>query len=165
MTILYLHGLMSSPQTPKVDWLRELGHTVVSPLLDYKNQSASIFTDLQTACKQHTFDLIIGSSMGGYLGYHLGNYYDIPTLLFNPSLAENEIQKPEKEETENKVLLHTIILGKQDAVVIPEATLKYLETHQVNFEVYWENYGHRTPIESFKKYAEKIMSNVSFKGC
>jgi hypothetical protein len=152
MNILYLHGLMSNNQSPKIDWLKELGHTVHNPDLKYQEDSETIFFDLEQLCDLNRIDLIIGSSMGGHLGFHLGNKYGIQTLLFNPSLADNEIAKPDVTCVENNVVLHTVVLGANDDVVIPSDTMKYLKDSRSNFVHIVEENGHRTPIEIFQKH-------------
>lgn len=150
MHILYLHGLMSSNQSSKIDWLR-LKHTVYSPHLSYNTESQSIFSDLKILIKTNQIDLIIGSSMGGHLGFHLANKFDKPSLLFNPSLAPNQIEKPEVEITSNPNILHTVVLGINDDIVIPSDTISFLNTSKSNYTVTKESNGHRTPIDIFKR--------------
>jgi len=60
--------------------------------------------------------------MSGYLGFYLSNKYNIPSLLFNPSLEKNSITKPDVTDIENNCTLHTIVLGQNDNVVIPSDT-------------------------------------------
>jgi len=128
MNILYLHGLMSTNKSQKTEWLKET-HSVFNPALNYKEDSKTIFNDLELLCKQHEIDLVIGSSMGGYLAYHLSQKFNIPSLLFNPALEKNSIEKPPVDLVENLTIKHTIVLGEKDEVV-----------------------GHRTPFEVFKKH-------------
>lgn len=152
MNILYLHGLMSSNKSQKTEWLKEK-HVVFNPILNYKEDSKTIFKDLELLCEENNIELIIGSSMGGYLGYHLSNKFNVPSLLFNPSLEKNNIVKPEIiEVVENRNILHTVVLGKNDDVVIPEQTIKLLENRRANFVHFFESNGHRTPLEIFKKH-------------
>ncbi|WP_417236213.1 YqiA/YcfP family alpha/beta fold hydrolase [Bizionia paragorgiae] len=151
MNILYLHGLMSSNQSVKIDWLKEK-HTVFNPLLKYKESGQSIFADLEELIENNTIDLIIGSSMGGYLGFHLGNRYQIPTLLFNPALAKESEFKPEVKIVDNTSILHTLVLGQDDEVVIPSQTLQFLKANNTNFVYTFEPMGHRTSFDVFKKY-------------
>ena len=159
MHILYLHGLLSKNSSPKIDFLTEK-HIVFNPLLNYKEKSNTIFNDLELVCKQNSFDLIIGSSMGGHLGFHLSNKFNIPSLLFNPSLEENSIKKPKVDEVENLTIRHTIVLGENDDVVIPSETLKFLEKKSANFTYTFESNGHRTPLEIFKKHFSLHYSSV-----
>jgi len=155
MNIVYLHGLMSSNQSPKVDWLKNK-NTVFNPYLNYKEDTETLFSDLKTICEENKIDLIIGSSMGGYLGFHLSNKYNIPNLLFNPSLEKNKMVKPKVEEIKNSHVLHTLVLGRNDDVVIPSHTIGFMENGDFNYRVTLEENGHRTPIELLKKHFEWI---------
>jgi len=151
MTILYLHGLMSSNQSEKIDWLKE-NHKVINPLLLYSTLSESLFSDLKALCEHYVIDLIIGSSMGGFLGFHLSNALNITSLLFNPALVTKSEFKPVVNAVNNTNVLHTIVLGRNDDVVLPEETLRFLEDKNVNFIHTFEQTGHRTPFFIFKKH-------------
>lgn len=151
MNILYLHGLMSTNKSQKTEWLKET-HLVFNPVLNYKEDSKTIFKDLELLCEQNKIDLIIGSSMGGYLAYHLSQKFNIPSLLFNPSLEKNSIKKPHVDPVRNSIVKHTIVLGENDEIVIPSETLKFLENRKINFAHTFETNGHRTPFEVFKKH-------------
>lgn len=148
---------MSSNQSIKIDWLREQGHIVHNPLLDYKSDGKTIFTDLEHICELNRIDLIIGSSMGGHLAFHLGNKYNIATLLFNPSLAKNKTAKPDVRVFENESVLHTIVLGENDNIVISENTISFLKDKNVNFVHTFESNEHRTPIEILKKHFDLLI--------
>lgn len=142
---------MSSNQSDKIEWLKE-NHDVINPLLKYSALSKSLFTDLKVLCEQNAVDLIIGSSMGGFLGFHLGNTLNIPSLLFNPALVTKSEFKPEVSAVNNTSVLHTIILGRYDDVVIPSETLEFLKDNIANFTHSFEQTGHRTPFAIFKKH-------------
>ena len=76
--ILYLHGLESEPGGTKVSFLATKG-TVYAPAMDYKTLDLDEFI--------HTLgmpDLIIGSSMGGYVADIIGSRLGSDVLLFNP---------------------------------------------------------------------------------
>jgi len=95
--------------------------------------------------------------MGGYLGYHLGSKYNIPTLLFNPSLAPNKIIKPDVRVFENESVLHTLVLGENDDVVASENTISFLKYRNANFVYTFESNGHRTPIGILKKHFNLLL--------
>jgi len=107
------------------------------------------FSELETIIMDNEVDFIIGSSMGGYLGYHLGSKLNIPTLLFNPSLTPNKIEKPKVSCMKNEIVLHTVILGEYDEVVNYQGTLNYLIEVHANFDYVLMKIGHRTPFEVF----------------
>ena len=140
--ILYLHGLESEQGGTKVSFLATKG-TVYAPAMDYKTLDLDEFI--------HTLgmpDLIIGSSMGGYVADIIGSRLGSDVLLFNPALHSREID-PEYEYYNNGYI-RTIVLGTEDNVINPELTKKlwsiygYLPTFD---EV--EGMGHRTPLDVF----------------
>ena len=155
MDILYLHGLLSNNQSPKVDWLRE-SHNVFNPKLDYKNNGEILFSELEQLIKENGIELIIGSSMGGFLGFHLANKLNIPTLLFNPALNKKSELKPKVDSIQNLDIKHTLVLGEMDDIVIPESTLEFLNKNKFNYIHTFENNGHRTPFDVFKKHADLL---------
>ena len=79
MKVSYLHGLESPNYGPKVDWLNDKFDTYV-PKMDYNSETA--FEEALDGCRGS--DLIVGSSMGGYFAYLIGQHLRIPTLLFKP---------------------------------------------------------------------------------
>ena len=64
MRILFLHGLESKPGCEKVQLLQSLGHIVQSPKIEYKDDKS--YENLYKLTKHNNYDVIIGSSMGGW---------------------------------------------------------------------------------------------------
>lgn len=161
MRILFLHGLMSSNQSKKIDWLKKEGHNVFHPLLNYKDDGKIIFKDLNKLIKDNQIELIVGSSMGGYLAYHLSNLNNMRSLIFNPSLSisKRNALRPEITHTINDSNHHTVVMGRLDDVVIPRDTISYLEDENANFTDFYEEYGHRTPLITFQKYCNKLLES------
>lgn len=85
MKILYLHGLKSEPENAKTCYLRHKGFDVYSPRINYDNPQ--IYFDLFDDIRNYNPDLIIGSSLGGYLAYHYARQLDIKAVLFNPAFV------------------------------------------------------------------------------
>ena len=140
--IVYLHGLESEPGGPKVSFLATKG-TVYAPAMDYKTLDLDEFI--------HTLgmpDLIIGSSMGGYVADIIGSRLGSDVLLFNPALHSREID-PEYEYYNNGYI-RTIVLGTEDNVINPELTKKLWSIHGNEAEYdEIEGMGHRTPLDVF----------------
>ena len=140
--IVYLHGLESEPGGPKVSFLATKG-TVYAPAMDYKTLDLDEFI--------HTLgmpDLIIGSSMGGYVADIIGSRLGSDVLLFNPALHSREID-PEYEYYNNGYI-RTIVLGTEDNVINPELTKKLWSIHGNEAEYdEVEGMGHRTPLDVF----------------
>lgn len=84
MNILFLHGLESKLSDEKRAILETYG-TVIAPDLDYKSNPDAI-QNLYDEFKNQNINSIIGSSMGGFAGFHLANSLGIFALLYNPAL-------------------------------------------------------------------------------
>ena len=106
--ILYLHGLESKANCDKVGFLRSLGHIVTSPKIDYKDPNC--YSDLcDFVIKDYyKYDVIIGSSMGGWCAWNLGKDIGVPVLLLNPAMYGRSIDidiEPVRESRASKVFL------------------------------------------------------------
>lgn len=155
MKILYIHGLDSSPNPDRMGWLRKQGHTVSALHLDYRNQPDS-YKLLSETIHSEQIDFIVGSSLGGRLGFWLSEEFGIACLLFNPALALEipGLTNPMLENPECKQ--RHIVLGALDEVVNPHDTWEWLKKaerigltqrvgmfqhlgHQIDFETYVES--------------------------
>ena len=140
--IVYLHGLESEAGGPKVSFLAEKG-MVYAPEMNYETLDLDEF--ILTLGMP---DLIIGSSMGGYVADIIGSRLGVDVLLFNPALHSREID-PEYEYYSNGYK-RTIVLGTEDNVINPEITKKLWSVHGNNAEFdEVEGMGHRTPLDVF----------------
>ena len=140
--IVYLHGLESEAGGTKVSFLATKG-AVYAPAMDYKTLDLDEF--IYTLGMP---DLIIGSSMGGYVADIIGSRLGVDVLLFNPALHSREID-PGYEYYGN-TYERTIILGTEDDIIDPEITKKLWSVHgneAIHDEV--EGMGHRTPLDVF----------------
>ena len=140
--IVYLHGLESEQGGTKVSFLATKG-TVYAPAMDYETLDLDEFI--------HTLgmpDLIIGSSMGGYVADIIGSRLGSDVLLFNPALHSREID-PEYEYYNNGYI-RTIVLGTEDNVINPELTKKLWPVfgNEAEYDEI-EGMGHRTPLDVF----------------
>jgi predicted esterase YcpF (UPF0227 family) len=149
--VLYLHGLESKQGGSKVDFLSSIC-LVCAPVLDYRDSTC--FQNIHDLVAKNSFDLIIGSSMGGYLAFLMGEIFETPTILFNPALHSRSFEpnncfKPQLGNTS-----HYIILGNQDDVIDPTITMKILQEIKssspktIEIETIPEM-GHRTPLDVF----------------
>jgi hypothetical protein len=153
--VLYLHGLESNQGGPKVDYLSSKC-LICAPKLDYKNPDC--FQNIHKLLSENDFDLIIGSSMGGYLGFIMGEIFEIPTILFNPALHSRSFEPNNHFKPQLGNTFHYIILGNQDDIIDPNTTTKMLKDIIPNkiddksFKYYIENIegmGHRIPLDIF----------------
>ena len=147
--VLYLHGLESKQGGPKVEFLAN-EFCVHAPAMDYTDPYLAV----KVAHIMENFqpDLIIGSSMGGYVADILAEKYGVPAILFNPALhnrsfdpaIEYPIEGEQAELQERKV----VVLGKNDEVIPPYLTKIMLESN-FNYKIVLEEMGHQTPLNIF----------------
>ena len=152
--ILFLHGLESKANCDKVGFLRSLGHIVTSPKINYREDNC--YDNLKTLVRYNTYDVIIGSSMGGWVAWNLGKDLGIPVLLLNPAVHSRSIElnhidiEPVRESKPSKVFL---AVGLADDVIDPETTIDWLNKHdKLDWNLnntYKAIYGHRTSVERF----------------
>lgn len=90
MKILYVHGFGShyDPNHEKIKMLETLG-TVVGVDVDYCKGFDDAFATLMDAMIDHDVDLIVGTSMGGYMATHLSAKTGKPFVALNPATAPN----------------------------------------------------------------------------
>jgi len=142
--IVYLHGLESESGGTKVSFLAEKG-MVYAPAIDYKTLDLNefIFTLGMP-------DLIIGSSMGGYVADIIGSQLGVDVLLFNPALHNRTIIREFNEDYGSQGYKRTIVLGTEDDIINPEITKKLwsVKGNEAIFDEI-EGMGHRTPLDVF----------------
>jgi len=142
--IVYLHGLESEAGGPKVSFLAEKG-MVYAPNMDYVTLDLNEF--ILTLGMP---DLIIGSSIGGYVADIIGSQLGVDVLLFNPALHNRTVIKEFNVDYGSQKYKRTIVLGTEDHVIDPEVTKKLWSVygnHAEYDEV--EGMGHRTPLDVF----------------
>ena len=157
--VLYLHGLESKQGGFKVDFLANK-FCVHAPFMDYKNPMLQ--NELEFIMRQFDPDLIIGSSMGGYVADILAEKYGKPAILFNPALhnrsfepaIEYSVAGEEADLQEKKV----VVLGKNDEVIPPYITKLMLENN-FNYKIVLEM-GHQVPLPIFIDIVNKYKNEL-----
>ena len=147
--VLYLHGLESNQGGKKVDFLAK-EFMVHAPEMDYKSEHLSY--QLDNIMVNFKPDIIIGSSMGGYVADILARNYGKPAIMFNPALhnrsfdpaIEYPIEGEQAELQDRKV----VVLGKNDDVIPPYLTKIMLENN-FNYKIVIEEMAHQVPLNIF----------------
>ncbi len=165
MRILFLHGLESQPNCQKVKWLQDQGHSVQSPQIDYHDDKS--YERIYKLIRHNNYDVIVGSSMGGWFAWNLGKELGVPVLLLNPALHSRSVNPiigewVGEEKKGSKVFL---ALGNIDYVIDPSKTVDWLNE---NDKLDWNAnnirrgaYGHRTPVEQFKYIFNHFESGIN----
>ena len=158
--VLYLHGLESKQGGPKVDFLTK-EFCVYAPEMDYKDPMLQNWVDF--VMRQFQPDLIIGSSMGGYVADTLAQKYGVPAILFNPALhnrsfdpAIESLIEGEQADLQKKKI---VVLGKNDQVIPPYITKIMFESNRY-YEIVLKEMAHQTPlnifIDTINKYKNEL---------
>ena len=148
--IMYLHGLESSNVCEKVDFLREHAE-VLAPSIDYNNPNLE--EELMYMVESFKPDWIIGSSMGGYVGLMLANYYHTKCIVFNPAIHSRPIEPNLSLLLLNEICVWfypIVVLGIEDDVIDPKETKRLLDASEI--DVTYEMYpylGHRITFDAF----------------
>jgi len=150
--VLFLHGLESEQGGPKVDFLSNADY-VFAPNMNYKTIFWSI-DKLIDLVDEFSPDLIIGSSMGGYIADILGSYTGTEVLLFNPALHSRSIDYNLRYGKEG--YKRTIVLGEDDTVIDPERTKELVGDTAEVLEI--KGMGHRTDLNIFKAIYSKYFN-------
>ena len=158
--VLYLHGLESNQGGPKVDFLTN-EFCVHAPAMDYTDPYLAV----KVAHIMENFqpDLIIGSSMGGYVADILAEKYGVPAILFNPALHNRSfdpaIEYPIEGEQADLQERKVVVLGKDDDVIPPYITKLMLENN-FNYKIVLEEMGHQTPLNIFIDTVNKYKNEL-----
>ena len=158
MNVLYLHGLESQPGGPKVKYLEDRFESVYAPAMDYSNPKA--FEEMLDVCVAEEFDLIIGSSMGGYFAHQLASHFeDTRVMLFNPAFHSRSIEPRGVTDGVFHVDGHCV-LGLEDDVI--NSTETYNMIAQYGFYdglsiIPVEKMGHQTPFTTFIDIMERFV--------
>jgi uncharacterized protein len=157
-SILYLHGLESSNICDKVDFLKENAN-VVAPSIDYSDPGLE--EKLFYIVEKFEPDVIIGSSMGGYVGMMLANKYNIDCVLFNPAIHSRPMEPNLRSliyDGPKHGLNSVVVLGLEDEVIDPAKTEDILEQVEFDCEIERvEEMGHRVPFDVFVNIYNKYI--------
>jgi len=130
MRTIYIHGLDSSPRIEKINILTN-NKLVVSALhLNYREEK-NAYEKIKKAAIDTESQFIIGSSLGGFIGYWLSHELKIPCLLFNPALhykANFGWTIPTIKE--KGCPLRLVALGAKDEIVDPVKNWEYLNQNK-----------------------------------
>ena len=114
----------------------------------------SVYSLLRKRIRAFEPDFLVGSSMGGYLGYHLAAEFQLPALLFNPALHHRTTIDPPVPALDIIPPKIKVVIGENDDVVIPQDTLSWLDDNyrkKGNLTIATATHSHRTPKDVFYK--------------
>jgi predicted esterase YcpF (UPF0227 family) len=87
MKILNIHGYGGSSRNCACSVLKELGFDVISPDMNYDNETPhDTIKKLCSIVRDENISMICGTSLGGFFASVLSAELDIPCILINPCL-------------------------------------------------------------------------------
>tara|TARA_R100000900_G_scaffold66106_1_gene52887 strand:+ start:183443 stop:184015 length:573 start_codon:yes stop_codon:yes gene_type:complete len=124
--IMYLHGYGSrfDPQSDKMQVLSQLGK-VFGPDLDYGQGPDTVLAVAMDFARREEPDLVIGTSMGGWLASHVGAALGIPFVALNPAI--------QPAQTLRKYIGHTVNYSGFDATIDADAVAAYPDFQKDSF--------------------------------
>lgn len=158
--ILYLNGFQSKLIEPKRDILQRWGN-LYAPYVDHHIEHG-IYNKFSKLIADNKIDVIIGSSMGGALGFLLSSNFNIPALLFNPAIPYYEgVLNPNQSVTSYQ----KCVLGYLDTVIDPIDTLSELRKCKLpNLSIKIVNdLEHKIPVEVFDSEINIFMNELFLK--
>jgi len=162
MNILYLHGLDGDLASEKRNILEKFGK-VFSPAIDYRNEYNSIEL-LVEQYKNEKIKAVIGSSMGGFVGYYIADAYQLPSLLFNPALSARSVPQNIPTYKNPYLSFKQIVLGADDDVIDPKSTFTFLSKtlqEHTDYDIHVrQRLGHRIPVDLFKQEVEAFFKKI-----
>lgn len=166
MNILFLHGLESKLSNEKKAILETYG-TVIAPDVEYKS-NPNVIQNLYDEFKNQDINTIIGSSMGGFVGFHLANSFGICALLYNPALPyRNSIEQiiPNNLQLKESPLMQ-IILGGQDEIIKAKDNFAFLAQNcnpKTDYTIVIKNdLAHQIPVEVFKEQTVEFFERLCY---
>ena len=147
--VLYLHGLESKQGGEKVGFLAGQA-CIYAPAIDYREEN--LHGKIHNIIMNFKPDLIIGSSMGGYVAHEFAKAFNLPAILLNPALHSRSFEP----DLDTFILSfdtsfherQIVLLGKNDGVIDPELTKTILGDDK-RFVIEEGEHAHRTPLDIF----------------
>ncbi len=160
MTTLYLHGLESKLNEVKRNIL-EKHSLVIAPDMDYRGND-KIFDLITEIVNTNKVDAIVGSSMGGLMGYNISKMFNIPALIFNPALPFASVGQIIPVISAERTAHLKIIIGGKDEIISPLDNFNWIvEREKGDYEIKWINLlGHQNPPEVFKTEVDEFFQRL-----
>lgn len=162
MNILYLHGLDGDLAPEKRTILKKYGK-VFSPAIDYRTTYNSIEL-LVEQYKNENIKVVIGSSMGGFVGYYIADAYQLPSLLFNPALSSRSVHQEVPVYKNPYLSFKQIVLGADDDVIDPRHTFTFLSKtlqEHTDYDIHVrQRLGHRIPVAVFEEEVAAFFKKI-----
>jgi predicted esterase YcpF (UPF0227 family) len=151
MKIVYFHGWNGIYDENRAKILGKFGDEVYYPNINYQHDKNLIHSYSGDLSKGDAPTLIVGSSLGGYLAFHVSNIIRCPSLIINPSffLKNGSELRPNFSLMENYD--KQIIISGKDEEIDVKRVLKFLKEvgYDSQINIYSE-LSHHVPLDIFE---------------
>lgn len=161
--ITFYHGLGGERSADRMRLLRQMGYEPYFPNIDfddewYYDECKSLF--LRELDRSKNSEIIMGTSLGGYLAYNVAKALDKECVLINPSI-NREMSKLNIREFDMdyvpKFPKIKVFFGELDDYVIDKYQIETLEENGDDYEyTYIKGMEHWTPIDKLKEILELL---------
>lgn len=132
MKTLYIHGLDSHPVPEKLDILTAAGLEVMALHIDYRTEE-NAYRILKDYALSEKIEFIVGSSLGGYIGFWLAEDLGLPCLLFNPAMSfSNSLDEYMPEIPHRQCPARFVVIGAFDETVKSEENIRFFREPEQN---------------------------------
>jgi predicted esterase YcpF (UPF0227 family) len=157
--ILYLHGLESKQGGEKVGFLAGQA-CVYAPAMDYREED--LHGKVHNIIMKFKPDLLIGSSMGGYVAHEFAKAFNLPAILLNPAIHSRSFEP----DLDTYILSYDtsfqehqiVVLGTEDKVIVPVRTKEMLQCDNSFIIEEVEEMGHRLELDIFINIYNKYVN-------
>ncbi|MEA2043320.1 MAG: YqiA/YcfP family alpha/beta fold hydrolase [Bacteroidota bacterium] len=165
MKTIYIHGLDSSPRPDKIKILESLGLEVEALHIDYR-KNPDAYAVLEQYMQNSDIEFIVGSSLGGRLGFYLSARFQIPALLFNPALhsLSLDMETPAIPEKINEEQF--FVLGENDQTINPKQTKDFIRKNKLKKNIrlitcHW--LAHQIDLRTFEEMSRWAVESLTAK--
>ena len=168
MRIFYLHGWGGHYDENKAKILAKFGDEVYYPTINYQSNRGLISMYANEVYSSSVPTLIVGTSMGGYIGFHIANIVRCPALLINPAFyfrSGGELH-PSPNCMANDFLEKEIVFSSKDEEIDTKRSIKYLKDLGYDNQIkIAEGLSHQIPLDVFENLFTEFREKFKdFKG-
>ena len=154
--ILNIHGYRGNAENTACITLKNHGHEVISPQIDYEARNPKrILDNLIIIFEENKPDYIVGTSLGGFFALLVANYADIPAVLINPCLNP-PVTLHELGYMKDKNVRSISIVKRFKEF----RSLKEYQIEKMNFNNVTAIIGGQDEIISYHDYTQRLIKNT-----
>lgn len=159
----FYHGLGGERNPDKIHLLKEMGYDTYYPNIDfddewYYDKCKSLF--LRELVRSKNSNIIMGTSLGGYLAYNVAKALNKECVLINPSINRKMSKLNIREFDMNYVAKFPkikVFFGELDDYVIDKYQIETLEENGDDYEyTHIPDMDHGLPLDKFKEILELL---------